>query len=396
MRRTLSATSLALAALLGGVSVSPTVAAELPAQATIVVSDEQGAAIHGARLLVSVLPMNGEAFSRAKPREATTDEHGRAWVVLSLAGDDARAAAANNGWLNYSVVVVDRAGFVIGLHGFAKYLGQDASQREEARALGIDKPIHVTARVRIRDASLAAAQARLARMGSASTAAASAADTSVTPLTSGCTYYYWEEDVTSRTWAYTRIGELHVQSDYNDAYYEYGSSADSSIDIGYKSGGVWAVDGSVHVGDSLGTTYGQHASGTSYNWGVEAPFDFTTAYLYCDGTNGTHIYQGHEETWSPGYHNGHGLSKQIVISQPARNASYTTIMFADQSWHRYSSSFARVSGAVSLYGFSFGASTGATTLADVYYWFSHALNSHYIYGNNARPESSGKVYESSS
>lgn len=64
--------------------------------------------------------------------------------------------------------------------------------------------------------------------------------------------------------------------------------------------------------------------------------------------------------------------------------------------HRYQNKFTKVSAAVSLYGFSFGAQSGSTQYVDLYYAMGAALHNHYVYGNNAKPESSGRVFESNS
>lgn len=364
-------------------SPTPTSAARV---ASVRVADVTGAAVDSATVFVSLVPMNGHRVSD-KPRKSKTNSRGVASFALSLSREEQRAAADNNQWLNYNAIVVDAEGIVIGLQAFPKYVGSDPEQLAEAAWLQADGSQDVVTRPGIATASRDAQRSAFGSPSPASNAVVSS--------TPNCSYYYWEEDVSSRTWAYTRIGELHAQADYSTARYQYGSNADSNIDVGAKATGqVWTVSGSVHIGESIGAAYGQLASGTNYNWGVEAPFDYTTAFLYCDGIGGNHVYQGQMETWSTGYHNGYGLSKQIIISQPTRNPSYTTIIFADGTWSRFQSKTTKISGAVSLFGFSFGAQTGATTNADWYYAFGHAVNNHYIYGNNAKPETAGRVFQS--
>jgi hypothetical protein len=93
------------------------------------------------------------------------------------------------------------------------------------------------------------------------------------------------------------------------------------------------------------------------------------------------------------YNNSYGIIRSGNPAVAARNSGYTTDIFWNGGWARTSSALIDYSGVVSVAGISLGGQTGASVDAEISYQFTGSENHHYIYGDNALPNASRRVYE---
>lgn len=363
----------------GTAAAAPPAASPGATPITTLVLDTSGHAVAGARVAVSIIEGGAGTASTVSRvmAESTTDTTGRTSVPFSPTAADRALAAANGDWLNLEAMILDPSGMATGFKSFSRYLGSQPDQLAESKALG--QTVVVTMDPTVRDATIQA----LAR------AAGSAGPRAVVPAVS-CINYRWE--VTSTNWNFTKIAEVKTASDIVTMSFDYGSSADSNVDVGYRdNGGAWYIAGNSHVGTSIGQIFHSYFSSNNHGY-VSAPIDYAFRQLFADCP--TKTYMGHDRTDATGWHFGYSLvSGPLSSGVPARNPSYSITVYANQGWQRYAQQLIHYSVAVSIFGVTLGAQTGATSYAGYNYRFG-SQPIHYIHGDNNTPDVSSMVFNS--
>jgi hypothetical protein len=73
--------------------------------------------------------------------------------------------------------------------------------------------------------------------------------------------------------------------------------------------------------------------------------------------------------------------------------AYTSVFGNGTDFHRYQYNFTKWSAAVVIGAATIGAKSGASTEVWIDYVFGSARTTHYLYGNNAVPTSSSRVFQ---
>jgi hypothetical protein len=302
---------------------------------------------------------------------------GNADISIRLTPDQRAAAALNGDWVSLSIVALDAQGNPMAFSTENRYLGSKADQlaKDESRS----------------------ARRLFMRAPNESTVSAvswvASTQTELTTTLADCPWYYWEDYQYSNR--YTQVGELHVDHDVTTAKFTYGETADSSIDVMAKATSLpWSASGSIHIGNSFATSVSASAGGqTNYHWALRTQFRYVNMRLYKDCVGGPyHYWTGSEEIGPVQWLQG-GMTLANTVTQPARNPAYSQSYGKGTSWSRSQNKFAKVSGAVTWLGASIGAQSGASSEVRIEYVFGFGRTTHYLYGNNALPAQSGKVYQ---
>jgi hypothetical protein len=334
----------------------------------LMIRDTGGRPVAGAAVTWSLLP-TGQELPRGHQttlgvHAAKADAHGRASVALSLTRRE-RALVANNGdWANVELAVTDDTGRPVAFQTIARYLGTRADQASQQRLTSAADPLVVEAPVQ---------------------------ESAVTTQDTGCTNYHWERY--SKDWNWTRVGELHSAGDTKVARFTYGRTADSSIDVGYRdSGSGWYLSGSAHIGNTRSSAVSISA-GSNYAWGMLTQFNYALDFFYADCYQGSHRYQGHQRTYATSWRGSITNSYNLGQYDNNRN-SHWNLFGRNAGFDRSSYRFKKWSGAVSVWGASLGARSGASAYVKLHYLFGSAQSAHYLYGNDNTPPYSHRVFAS--
>lgn len=331
-------------------------------------------------------PTPGSAGIHFGSHKTQTDAMGQARFVPTAA--ERSMAANNNGWLNIQSMSLDGNGMPLASTVTPIYLGTDSGQAAEASRM-MNGPVSLT-----EDTAMQTA------MHSASAKASAAGGlTPMVSATDSCINLFWSQQYVGHgagyDWNWTVIGEIHDATDVQDNSFQYGIYADSNVDEGFKfTSGLVELGADVHIGTSIGTKYYAH-NNPNDNWWVEAPFYFNqyALYGYCQSNNWNLTYMGEWMVLPTSYNNSYGIIRSGNPAVAARNSGYTTDIFWNGGWARTSSALIDYSGVVSVAGISLGGQTGASVDAEISYQFTGSENHHYIYGDNALPNASRRVYE---
>jgi len=369
----------ALGIALGAPSV--TAAAEAPDfSVSLSVADEQGRGVSNATVLVFVRWTSKRDFVRHGPMKARvvkTTAAGSANVDIRLTRAQKAAVRFNGDWVNLGYVVLDAAGKPAAFGGTSRYLGSKPDQARQD--LGAAQK---GSKMRVSSAVMQAPSGSVSASGFTTTA------TCYAPT------YYW--DANKYFNGYTEVGQLHVHRDVTKAKFTYGATADSSIDWSSKTPTTpWTISSSAHIGNSQDNAVWANAGGqTNYHWALRTQFQYVNMRLYKDCIGGPYrVWQGSEET-GPVKWQGGGMTLANTVSQPARNTNYDQAYGKGTGFSRKTSAFQKVSAAISFFdGPTLGAQSGASQYVMIEYEFGWGYNTHYVYGNNALPSVSGKVYQ---
>lgn len=380
--RTLSTLVAVLALVPAQGALATPVAAASANALQVVVVDAAGRAMASSRVLVSMTwPTTAlwQQHGRSVDTQATTDASGVASFVVGATDEQKEAAAANGGWLNFIVTSIDPSGRPGRSAAVSKYLGTQADQLAEV-------------------APEAQPGAKLMlSAGAPSAGAGSMVDSGIQPNYNQCVNFHWE--VYQTTWDYTRMGDLNSAGDTPVANYEYGTSSDITIDVGFYDQGVgWYVSGTAHSGESIGSLYGLFR-GSNFHWGVYAPMNYNELFLYADCSEGSHLFQGHAVSEEDGYYTPRNLTYSIALTQPARDKTHTTWSLQSgprTGYTRQSSAFKKFGAAVNAFGVSLGAQSGATINSDEHWEFGSGQQWHYIYGIGGSYTTAKTLYASNS
>jgi hypothetical protein len=222
------------------------------------------------------------------------------------------------------------------------------------------------------------------------------AQTKLSPLAAAsasytnCTNYRWE--VKYRDWNFTAVGELHTASD-STGKFTYGRTADSDIGVAFSdSGGPWYLSGSAHAGNSLSASVSLSA-GANFGHRIISTFNYAQLWFVADCFEGNDLYMGHREvevdTWR-----GSITSDYDWSSLDNHRNAYWNIFGKGAGFSRTTTDFVKYSGAVSIWGASLTAKSGASTFVKESWTFGSAQNAHYLYGNDNTPPYAHRIFAS--
>jgi hypothetical protein len=294
---------------------------------------------------------------RAVGRHGVTDAEGMLTVDLAFDDAERESIARNGGWMNLTIVTLDRAGNPSAIAALSRDGGGAAGAAIEV-----------------------AVRERPSRMAGAAVAQNLVA----------CTYYWEPYQYQDR---YAQVGELHADYDFTKAQFTYGETADSTIDAMAKSSGIdWYASGSFHIGNTRSSSIGINAPTTNYHWALRTEFTYLRMRLYKDCVGGpTRAWTGSEEVgaieWSGG-----GMVPSNPVAQPARNAAFSQTYGAGAFWSRSSSTLTRYGLGAGAFGLTFGIQSGASSEVRFDYAFG-SRPTHFLYGNDAKPATSARVFQ---
>jgi hypothetical protein len=199
---------------------------------------------------------------------------------------------------------------------------------------------------------------------------------------------------------YTVIGEAHVWRDQTMTW-RYGKRADTDVGVGYSRDGVaWSVSGSVHVGSSQSAEIGDRIS----NLG-DADGDFgrryRTEFRYakyrirrtCPGGSGTY-YRIKATRWNGGFdyyddvkhlngHCGDIYKANAIHFEPATG---------NGTFSRSSEDFVNYRAAVTVFGVSLSAQSGASKWVTQSWRFGRLFPRYYLCGDSEKPAYAARIF----
>ncbi|MBC7897925.1 MAG: hypothetical protein H7066_21065, partial [Cytophagaceae bacterium] len=358
----------ALAIVVGLLPASAVAAARSTISLQVRVTNQVGRPLANRSVIVSTMwssKADWQQHGRAVSRKATTDALGNASIHIALTDVERAAARRNNDWVNLTVVTLDVNGNPEAFASSSRYLGSKPDQQAQRSDLPHQDRLDLTGSSRARSVAAPA------------------------PLAS-CTYYWEAYSYQDR---YAQVGELHADYDFVDAMFTYGETADSNVDVMSHASGVdWYISGSFHVGNSRSASVGVDAPTNNYHWALRTEFTYVKMRLFKDCLGGPyHSFTGSEEVgvleWAGG-----GMVNSNPVTQPARNPANSQTYGPGGFWSRSSSYLTRVSTGAGAFGLTFGIQSGASTEVKYYYKFG-SRSTHYLYGNNAKPNTSSRVFQ---
>lgn len=186
--------------------------------------------------------------------------------------------------------------------------------------------------------------------------------------------------------SYTTVGEIHTWTD-DAARFTYGQTADSDIAVGVSTNGTnWSLDGTYHVGNSASSAVSMTRSG-QFGKLVQSSFHYEKNYY----TNCPISYAIEVTGWNSGMVEGSSVSSVDGKCSTAY-ASYRVIYGTATTFDRSSSSFVTFNGAVTLFGASLTAKSGASQYVKIHYDFGTGTSQHTLCGNNAMPTTAARIY----
>ncbi len=354
-------------------------AADAGVRVGLSVVDAAGVARGGERVALVLLP-TGEARPKDIPLgiPAVTTADGRATWTLRLTHAERAAVRANGDWLNLQAAALSPEGAPISFTAFSMYIGAERSQAAEAHARGATRLV-------VPD---------LAPISTSSEGGATAiGNAAIRPLAgSSCSNWHWKLVSTSRKW--TEVGQLHTSADTIKAQFTYGRTADSNISVGYKYGaGPWNIGGSVHIGNTRSSASTKTAGSYYYRYEL-SQFLYGLWRLYADCYEGE-VYQNQDHTeaitWIGGGQDG---TSSISYWDNRDHSDYFYYDFGPGwDYARSTSDLSGISGAVSVFGASLSAQSGASSFVKYAYQFGSRAH-HYLYGLTTYPDYAGVIYAS--
>lgn len=205
----------------------------------------------------------------------------------------------------------------------------------------------------------------------------------------------WTKTLVATERGSTAIGEIHTAWDINTAYFKYGQTADSSIDVGFSGDGThWSVAGSLHIGNTQGSTGVKH-NVTSDNYGhlVNTDMEYGKYRYRALCWNGWHTwYDVRARKWLGGVYEGTDVS---ALDHNCRNLNYAPFSPGDETWRDFGK-YKRFSSAVTLsfggIGLTLGARSGLSRWVKQDWKFGTQPGLHYLCGNDGPMTTSSRVF----
>lgn len=191
----------------------------------------------------------GQAITPIVVTTARSDSHGRYQLAATPSAQMLAEANRNDGWVNFEVTVDSAAGTTA--HSFSRAWHDKAWSTKGRQDLA--GPLDVQ--------YIYDAKGRLLNGSPKDTSSGAAEATTATAR--GCQYVI---DTTYRL--STRLGQHHNASN-SDSYWQYGATADSDIDVGFKPwspSSSWTISGSYHAGNSLSTSVTSSKTAAFHAW----------------------------------------------------------------------------------------------------------------------------------
>lgn len=203
-----------------------------------------------------------------------------------------------------------------------------------------------------------------------------------------------------------RIVEFHNATN-SDAYWKYGTRADSDIEAGVDVGGDggWAIDGTVHMSNSQGATIARNYSGgeAANNYGRT---DFKVTEGYWKHVWGGAPYPGQRcaqtsivigtkekktTSWEGGVSNDQAAGSEFIGCSNAPQSGNRTAYPAGSSLTRSTGNAAQIGVAGDFGPFKVGAKSGYSTDMDMH-WSSVRRTGIWLCGTNSGATTAGVVH----
>jgi hypothetical protein len=338
-----------------GVAVAPTAAGVDPVIAGGVLVDATGRPTSGL-VELHLSPSDPTATTEPVLANAYAASNGSFEFRLSAIPLLTSSADRNGGWVNLFIVASD--GTWTGERAFSRKPQLSGWQSREADAqvrIVLDQP---------------------------SRAAGAMRSATVRPNVIGCMY-----GISSETNADTVVGELHTYYDQSGTF-TYGQTADSDIGVGVSQNGTnWSLSGSLHVGNNVGSSVSKSAG--AY-WGYTQKSNFHYHKLFGNAFC-PYLYKVEAQSWNTGMTDGTNISSLDGVCA-AQHGAYRVIYGANTTFDRQTNSLYNFSGAVTVFGASLTAKSGASSYVKIHFNFGSATSSHPVCGDNASPGSSTRVF----
>ena len=337
-------------------------------------ADELGEPVAGGTVTVYRALDTEDTVAAPQLASATTDASGG--FVVRVAADDelAASAAANDGWVNFEASF--KSGSRVQFRSF--------SQRLDGARWAPGSPI------RVQLDSMASVLARTAARATVE------AEPDLNPRMA-C-FVSTTKIADADRW--TVIGEAHAWKDQSLTW-TYGARADSDIGVGYSADGVhWSVSGSVHIGTERSARIADtvsHLGEEQANFGRRYRTEFHYAKYrsrqYCPGHTTT-TYRIKATRWNGGFdyyddvkhlngHCGDTYRANNVYFEPADGLG---------TFGRSSEDFRTYGLAVSVFGASLSAQSGASTRVTQKWRFGRLFSRYYLCGDTGKPSVSERVF----
>lgn len=320
-------------------------------------------------------PGNGTPLLMVGVAKANAD--GRYSISATPTAGMLKAAAENDGWINFLMATSTGADFVleaVSRHWDGTKWTSYGNERPGMSPDDLHKTVFAT--------DLNTGQQKY---GSSPRVAARTADlNSITPMAPpNCMEFteYW-------SYANTVVMEFHNTADA-DSKWEYGGTADSDVDYGVTySGGNWTTSGSTHVGNSAGSAIGANIS-SHFGQYVATRFRYGNGFL--GGPNCA--YEGSRFVSANRWEGGNiayvwDVSQYDCLDAPQSN--WKDYYPQGGYWKKYQARAAKIGIAANPGPLNVGATSGYSTRVDMEW--TATRNFIYICGSNAYPRYAKIVY----
>ena len=195
------------------------------------------------------------------------------------------------------------------------------------------------------------------------------------------------------------IGEFHTPRDVvrADTGFVYGKTADTEADVGVSAGGAnWSVSGSIHIGNSGG-------GAVEYYPGGDTGFKVVSGFFYKEYH---HVYPSNNSTCPSDYYETKQFSWSATPTPAGAgenvhdlDGSCTTRPIGQVAdlpkggtFDRSRNTFIKFGGAFTVFGFTGGTQSGASSFVQVHHKAGTTNTNHYICGNGNSPLYSTRIF----
>jgi hypothetical protein len=189
----------------------------------------------------------------------------------------------------------------------------------------------------------------------------------------------------------TTIGELHT-GDNQSAWFRYGQSADSSVEVGVQMpiGGSWSVSGSVHVGNGQ-SSYVQWNEGAQWGYKLRTSMHYKKIYhdYTIPGCGGHPYYSSQASGWNSGQAFGDNVHD---LDNNCRNSPYIQGYAPNGDFQTTSENATWFTGAASAFGASLRAQSGFSNYVISHWHHGTAYPTYYHCGSDAMPNQAHRIY----
>jgi hypothetical protein len=189
----------------------------------------------------------------------------------------------------------------------------------------------------------------------------------------------------------TTIGELHT-GDNQSAWFRYGQSADSSVEVGIQNpiGGSWSVSGSVHVGNSQ-SSYIQFNEGAQWGYKLRTNMHFKKIYhdWTIPGCGGHPFYSSQASSWNSGSAIGDNVHS---LDNHCASSPYKLSYVPNGDFQTTTETATWFTGAASAFGASLRAQSGFSSYVISHWHHGTAYPAYWHCGSDAMPAAAHRIY----